>query len=204
MKPMSLAGSGYRVKPKTHQRGRSTAYYIFDEEQEHLYEIDHVHFMAQAQRFNTPTVTTGQQGDIDRISAEMVPITGTIWDMVVHFIDGATIAVEPPVAALIYKRILDHFDEHFRAMRQEKMYEAPDTEDFRWMAEFATAIRPWALQHNPELEVKRATQFRSFLPQRATFSQATVEEDKAKEPVIPKSLLLMDNIERYLENLNGG
>jgi len=199
----SLTQSGYRLKPKDNKR-RSTAYYIFDPEATHIFEIDHAHFVALNKRFNVPIVTTGVAGDMERIAAEMVSTSGTIWKMVELFVDGATLSIpDTATAAVIYRRILDHFDHHFTLMKTDKMYHAPPAEDFRAMGEFATAIRPWALQSNPEIEQVQGHKMQKFLPIRATFSQATVAMVK-KEDVIPKSVKLMDNIERYLEMQNGG
>lgn len=204
MIPQSLPNSGFRIKPKTPGRGKSTAYYIFDPEQTHLFQIDHAHFTAMNQRFNTPLVTTGSRQDMERIASEMASTAGTIWTMVEQFVDGAKLAIpDNRTAAIIYKRILAHFEEHFTRMKTDKNYEAPDVDDFRNMAEFATCIRAQALMGDPDVEEVRKTQIRQFFPTRASFSNADVIEAK-EASVVPKSVKQMDNIERWLEMQNGG
>ncbi|MNG16959.1 hypothetical protein D3C84_1009130 [compost metagenome] len=108
----------------------------------------------------------------------------------------------------MYKRIVDHLEFHLREMRTNIVYIAPPPEDFQIMSEFATVIRPWAKEHNPDIDsMVVSSTMRSALPVRASFSYgmhaAEVEAGTAPAEV-PKSMSTMDTIERYLEKLEHG
>lgn len=203
MQPSSLASAGCRIRKRRPVEERTTAWYIFDKENTYLYEINRANFQAANHMFGMPTVTDGTRADEERISREMVPTSGTIMEMVDRFIEGAQIAIPAQgVAAEIYKRILNHFDHHFVLMKTDRMYEAPNPEDFTHMAEFATQIREWALSQNPDIEKQEQSQsLMRQMPVRASFSQAPVVEKTREVPKITKA---MDNIQRWMESQHGG
>lgn len=185
------------------QRARDTAYYIFEKDWKYPYQVDFVHFRAKSGSSNLPVVT-GSTNDLDRIAADMIHTSTRIWDIVEHFFEGANLSIKPAVAAQIYQRILDHFDAHLKAMRTDITYVAPDVEDFRMMSEFATAIRGYAVDHNPGIdEAPQNDSLAMLMARRPVFSMQTVAEDKSNEPIAPKSVRKMDAIERYMETLNG-
>lgn len=182
--------------------GRSTAYYIFDSRERHLYELDFAHFRAKNHMLSSPVIVSGPE-DMDRLVTSMVPTSGTIMQIVDQFILGGTIAFpDKNTAAKIYRRIQDHLSAHLKAMQSDVSYEAPDDEAFKQMAEFAVSIRYIAVQADPELDknIVRNT-METVMPARPRFNME--QNVKKEEPQAPKPARTMDSIEKYLESING-
>lgn len=173
---------------------KDTAWHIFHKDAVHVYEIDYAHFKAMNGTMNQPIVGRYNEAEMGELTRQSVPTAGCIWTLVTQYIDGATIRFPShKTAALIYKAIANHIDAHLVAMRTDKMYESPNADDFRYMTEFAVAIRPQAMLDSPDIDNKAVNHLsRGMLPTRASFSRVTVEEDKVKKPDVPKVTQKMD------------
>lgn len=184
---------------------KDPAYWIFDRDPDahHLYEVDAAHFRAKAGTLNHPVVSNGSAYDMERIAGEMIATRGSIIDIVDHYMDGARIKFQFKATAVnVYKRIVTFLQAHLEAMRTDITYSPPPVELFQQLGEFATSIRPWALDVDATLDgVKPHEGFGGFNT-RPTFS---VPEHvvKAAEPVVPKSVKAVDQITKYLEVLGG-
>lgn len=184
---------------------KTTAYYIFDKNEKHLYAVDAAHFRAMSGRMGESIIGATSAMEVEAAAAEMISTGGTIWNIITQFIEGATITFpEPKVASRIYKHILKHLEAHLQEMRSNLSYDAPELEDFQQMAEFATAIRVYAMQHDPELDKSAsAGSLGGFMAGRPVF-RAAVPTAAPSKPVIPKSVRTLDAIERFMEICNGG
>lgn len=193
-----MAASGFRPLPRNNFK-KDTSDYIFDKNEVHNFAVDTAHFRAKNHSLHRSTVTTDPDAEA-WIAESLVPTYGRIWDIIEYYFEGAVIHFQDKrTAETIYKRILDHFDAHLVAMRTDKMYDAPDVEDFRMMSEFATSIRSLVIDINPNIDVKvQHGGMNKFLPSRPTFSR-TVEVKEQAEKDIPKSMVKMDIIERFME-----
>ncbi|MNQ03283.1 hypothetical protein D3C85_159820 [compost metagenome] len=209
MQSMPIQRSGFHKAAPKKARSKTTAYYLFDKDYQVLFNLDHASFRARNKTLNVSIVSDGSPDDMSRLTGEMIPTGGTIMEIVDLFADGASISFSKhSVAADVYKRIVDHLEFHLREMRTNIVYIAPPPEDFQIMSEFATVIRPWAKEHNPDIDsMVVSSTMRSALPVRASFSYgmhaAEVEAGTAPAEV-PKSMSTMDTIERYLEKLEHG
>lgn len=205
MRTTSIQQLGHFQLKKGHGRPRDTAYFIFDKDWTYLYDIDTAHFKAKNHALHFPVVASSLD-EMEWISHQPISTSGTIWEIVTQFLEGATIAFrDVKIPADIYRRIVNHLDAHLLAMRTEKSYSPPDVEDFRHLAEFATAIRSQAVDHDSDIDStqKKNQNLMQFMSQRPTFSMATTPPVTAK-PQVAKSVAKMDSIERYLEMIGHG
>lgn len=194
------------------QPDRTSWYYLSNPTEQLLFGLNHSHFMQRARRMRTSLVTDGTVEDMDRINGQQIPTSGTVLEMIELFIEGATISFpEPNIANIAYKRILTHMETHQRAMREDKMYEAPDPELFQHMAEFAMKIRDIAKIADEHLDNPMArksfTRTRQALPRFSDALRATEEKDRqpeVKQEDIPAPLRRLDAIERYMELIGHG
>ena len=206
MKTSSIFAMGNGFRPSTKEwKPRTTAYYIFDEEVVFPYMVSTAYFRESNGRLADPLIGAGSSEDVERISDEMVSTGGTIWKIVKQFIAGANIGFSnPEVPAKIYKRILNHLDNHLTAMRTDVSYDAPEMDDFRYMAEFATSLRHIALRHDPSLDKNVSESgMQRLMFSRPTFIAHRPDEKKEEKLSIPKSIKTMDAIERFLELSHG-
>ena len=199
-----------RVKEKNN-RG-STAYHIFDNECQYLFQVNNVHFRMNNITFDLPINYSGERKDLEQVMNMMISTRGTIINMSDYYRDGARLGFEDPkVAAEIYKRILTHLDAHLQAMRSDRMYQAPDDDTLRELAEFATVINYKAREAEPDID---SNEMKSSFLERVGQTRAFISFDKVDTPVPgmtidpsiinqPKSLDKMDAIERYLAIING-
>lgn len=205
MRAMTLEGlgNGFRRLPNTNVP-KTTAYYIFDKAEVHLFSIDGAHFRAMNNRMGDSVIGASNAQDIEAAAAEMISTGGTIWTIITQFIEGADITFpDPQIAVKIYKRILTHLENHLAEMRTNLRYDAPELDDFRQMAEFATAIRGTAMTHDPDLEKKKVGgELGDWFTSRPVFRVADVRQP-SKKNVIPKSVATLDAIERFMELTNG-
>jgi hypothetical protein len=206
---MPIQRSGFHKAPPKKVRNKSTAYYLFDKDYQVLFNLDHASFRARNKTLNISIVSDGSEDDMTRLTGEMIPTGGTIMEIVDLFGDGASISFNSnAIAADVYKRIVDHLEFHLREMRTDVMYIPPPVEDLQTMSEFATVIRPWAKEHNTDIDhTVVSSEMRSALPVRPSFSYALLKTEEAAEDKpaeVPKSLSRMDTIERYLERLEHG
>ena len=200
-------GNGFQVSKKE-WKPRTTAYYIFDEEVVHPYMVNTTYFHERNGRLGQPIIGAANAQDVERISEEMVSTGDTIWKIVTQFIDGANIGFsDPAVCAEIYKRILNHLEGHLTAMRTDISYDAPEMDDFRHMAEFATKIRYIALKHNADLDKNvNEAGIQRIMGARPVFVAYRGQDDRRREEpklTVPKTIKTMDAIERFLEMTNG-
>lgn len=210
MRAVGITAMGNGFKPVSKERLeylKDTAYFIFDKNEVHLFSVDAAHFRAMNNRMSDPVIGAMNEDDINMAAREMISTGGTIWQITQQFIEGADISFQnPAIPAKIYKRILNHLDRHLNEMRTNLRYSAPDMEDFRNLAEFATAIRTVAIMHDPELDTGvRENAMSNFLNTRPVFRLADKHQaNKAPEqPKAPKSVRTMDAIERMMELTNG-
>lgn len=199
------ATPGFTIKPK-HVIKKDTADYIFNKSEQHIYLVNNSHFRAKNKMLSLPVVSTGHPRDMERISNEMISTSGTIWDIVEHFIDGAVLAFpNATTPATIYRRICDHLTAHLNAMRRDKMYRPPHLDDFRHMAEFGERIRQVALNIDFDFENEVPDDhILQMLPMRPVFSMSTDEEVIENKPkTVAESTRTMDVIERYMEDRRG-
>lgn len=211
MQSMPIQRSGFhKVAPKK-ARNKTTAYYLFDKDYQVLFNLDHASFRARNKTLNVSIVSDGSDDDMSRLTGEMIPTGGTIMQIVDLFVDGASISFsDNKIAADTYQRIVNHLEFHLREMRTNITYVAPDAEDFKSMSEFATAIRPWAKEHNTDIDhMVVSSEMRSALPVRPSFSYSLLKTQEAAGEEVPaeatpKSVTRMDAIERYLEKLEHG
>lgn len=204
MRTTTIQAKGHRFRDRTIPR--DTSDFIFTRAELHEYEIDNAHFKMKNGMANMPSVViTGDESELNWIAGQMIATADCIWDIVVQFINGATIRFpRKETAAKIYKRITAHMDAHLNAMRTNKMYDPPDPEDFRKLAEFALVCRGIAVDVDADIdEYYRKNNMMRNMPVRAQFSYRDVPEVK-KQQLVPKSVLKMDHIERYLEEYHGG
>lgn len=197
---------GFGFKRRTEPNvPKTTAYYIFDKNEKHLYSVDAAHFRAMNGRMGDSVIGATSAMDVEIAAAEMISTGGTIWDIIVQYQEGALITFpEPLIAVRIYKHILKHLELHLQEMRSNLSYDPPELEDFRQMAEFATAIREFAMRHDPELDkTASAASLGGFMSGRPIFRAAAPTAAPSK-PVIPKSVRTLDAIERFMEICNGG
>lgn len=191
---------GFSLK-KQQKYPKTTAYYLFNEECRHTYSIDYAHFKARNGRLGEPVVSSSA-ADMERIANSMITTEGTIIDIVDAFVDGARLSFPNPRTPYdIYKRILDHLDFHLNEMRTNITYQPPPVDDLRNMSEFATLIRPFAQDVEPNLDQAiPGLDMQSRLPVRPTF---TIHDlvTKKQEPQVPKTVKKMDAIERYLDSI---
>jgi len=183
---------------------KTTAYYIFDRAEKHMYQLDAAHFRAMNGRMGDSVIGAQSAADVEAAAVEMISTGGTIWDITTQYIEGGSITFsEPLVAVRIYKHILKHLEGHLREMRSNISYDAPDLEDFRQLAEFATAIRAFAMMHDPELDKTASTPaLGGFMDARPVF-RAAAPSSAPKKPQIAKSVRTLDAIERFMEICNG-
>lgn len=205
MRAMTLEGlgNGFRRLPKSNVQ-KTTAYYIFDKAEVHLFSLDAAHFRAMNNRMGDSVIGASNAQDVEAAASEMISTGATIWTIITQFIEGAAITFpDPQIPVRIYKRILSHLENHLTEMRTNLRYDAPELEDFRQMAEFATSIRSTAMHYDPDLEKKTpgdglGNWFTSRPVFRVGETQATV-----KKPSAPKSVTTLDAIERFMELCNG-
>lgn len=211
MQSMPIQRSGFHKAAPKKARNKTTAYYLFDKDYQVLFNLDHASFRARNKTLNVSIVSDGTDEDMTRLTGEMIPTGGTIMEIVDLFADGASISFNSnAIAADVYQRIVNHLEFHLRTMRTDIMYVPPPGEDLKTMSEFATIIRPWAKEHNTDIDhTIISSEMRSALPVRPSFSYSLLktQENAAEVPVeaeTPKSLSRMDSIERYLEKLEHG
>lgn len=205
MRAMTLEGlgNGFRRLPKSNVP-KTTAYYIFDKAEVHLFSLDGAHFRAMNNRMGDSVIGASNAQDVEDAAAEMISTGATIWTIIQQFIEGADITFpDPQIPVRIYKRILAHLENHLKEMRTNLRYDAPELEDFRQMAEFATAIRGTAMHHDPDLEKKGpGNQLGNWFTSRPVF-RISEERKPEKKNTIPKSVATLDAIERFMEICNG-
>jgi hypothetical protein len=209
MQSMPIQRSGFHKAAPKKVKAKTTAYYLFDEDYQVLFNLDHVSFRARNKSLNVSIVSDGSEQDLTRLTSEMIPTGGTIMEIVDLFAEGARIGFsDRKIAADVYQRIVNHLEYHLRAMRTEITYVAPPAEDFKNMSEFATVIRPWAKDYNDDIDqLVVSSQMLNALPVRPSFSYALAKTDEKAEDTpaeVPKSISRMDAIERYLERLEHG
>lgn len=195
------------IKPKKSNAFRgSTAFYIFDKENQYPFLIDRVHFKMNNGTHAFPEYFGSSARGVRSydMSKDLIPTYGTIIQMSDFYHDGAVISIrDKKVAADIYKRILAHMDAHLNAMRSDIHYIAPKDDVLVEIAEFATAIRYKALELDPDIdETTNKSQFLiSGMAARAFISETIIEKKEVTEIVKqpPKSVKMMDAIERYLD-----
>ena len=202
------------ANPKAAKRPERNTWYFMSSKHELLeFGLDYPHFVARAGRLKTGIISDGSYEDMTRIQEQQIATNGTVLDMIDLFDEGAIITFYNPwMAEQAYKRIMDHLKAHQNAMRSDKMYEAPDVEEFRRFAAFAMAIRHVALKSSPNLDNDRKPKaVHKHLRQVVRFSDALArakqeanpqEEDKFEE--LPEPVKKLDAIERYLEMINAG
>lgn len=206
MRTSSLENMGFGFKRRTDAAiPKTTAYYIFDRAEKHMYQLDAAHFRAMNGRMGDSIIGATSALDVEAAAAEMISTGGTIWDIVTQYIEGGSITFqEPAVAVKIYKRILKHLEAHLQEMRTNISYDAPELDDFRQLAEFATAIRPYAMMNDPELDKTASSNaLGGFMGNRPVF-RAADPVSAPKKAAIPKSVRTLDAIERFMEMCNGG
>lgn len=208
MRTMSIENMGFGFKRATDSAvPKTTAYYIFDKAEKHMYQLDAAHFRAMNGRIGDAVIGATSAEDVAYAAAEMVSTGGTIWDISTQFMEGASITIpDPKVAVRIYKHILKHLEGHLQEMRSNIRYDAPDLDDFRQLAEFATRIRPYAMMHDPELDKNASVNsLNGFMTARPVFRLAEKSTgDAPKKAEIPKSVRTLDAIERFMEICNNG
>lgn len=213
MRASSLQSSGFHLQPKNKRPAtkRTTAYYIFDKDYQVLFNLDHVSFKARNKTLRVGIISDGSEDDISRLAGEMTPTSGTIMEIVDLYVDGATVNFsDRKVAADVYKRIVNHIEYHLQELRTNISYRPPPIEDFQNMSEFATAIRPWAIDHNPDIDQTYTLgQMQRGLPVRPSFSYALqkTEQEKPEEQKpaeTAKSVTRMDALQRLLERIEHG
>ncbi len=211
MQTCSLQRSGFHVVGKKKPKVKSTAYYLFDEDAKVMFLLDHVSFKARAKRLHVGIMSDGSHDDMTRIMSEMILTDGTVMSIVDLFAEGAGIAFRTRAeAAEVYSRIVKHLEWHLAQMRTNITYVPPPVEDFQNMSEFATIIRPWAKDHNSDIdEVFTRGEMHRMLPVRPSFSYALNQTERQEAPAaerpteVPKSISKMDQIEKMLERMNG-
>lgn len=205
MRTMTLEGlgNGFRRLENRHVP-KTTAYYIFDKAEVHLYSLDGAHFRAMNNRMGESVIGASNAQDVEAAAAEMISTGGTIWTIITQFIEGADITFpDPQIPVKIYKRILAHLENHLAEMRTNLRYDAPELEDFRQMAEFATRIRGTAMAFDPDLEKKTpGNNLGNWFTSRPVF-RINDGRTAEKKNVIPKSVATLDAIERFMELTNG-
>lgn len=208
MHSMPLQRSGFHVVGKKPPKVKSTAYYLFDQDAKILFLLDHVSFKARAKRLHVGIMSDGSPDDMSRIMSEMILTDGTVMDVVDLFAEGASVAFQSRKdAADVYQRIVNHLEWHLNQMRTNIVYMPPPIEDFQNMSEFATIIRPWAKDHNSDIDdIFTRGEMHRMLPVRASFSYGLTkgQEEAQERPMeVPKSVSKMDQIEKMLERMNG-
>lgn len=210
MQSMPLQRSGFHVVGKKKPKHKSTAYYLFDEDAKVMFLLDHVSFKARGGRLNVGVMSDGSHDDMTRLMSEMILTDGTVMNIVDLFVEGAAISFQTrAVAADVYQRIVNHLEWHLGQMRTNISYVAPPVEDFQNMSEFATTIRPWAKDHNADIDDRFTRgEMHRLLPVRPSFSYAMQQQQAAQAPEerpveVPKSVSKMDQIEKMLEKING-
>lgn len=203
MRATTLQARGFRISEK--KVAHDTADYIFGRFELHEYEIDNAHFKMKNGLGRMPIVVQqGGDNEMRWIANQMIATADNIITICDQFIDGATIRFpRKETAVKIYQRVLQHMDAHLGAMRTDKMYEAPNADDFRQLAEFALMCRSVGVDVDPDIDQRIVkNQMQGFLPVRAQFSRMDLSDVK-KERLVPKSVQRMDIIERFLEERNG-
>lgn len=206
MRASTLEGLGFGFKRRAvNNVPKTTAYYIFDKMETHLYSLDAAHFRALNNRMGDSIIGASSAQDVEAAAVEMISTGGTIWQIITQYIDGAAITFpDPQIAVRIYKRILSHLESHLSEMQTNLRYDAPELDDFRQMAEFATAIRAFAMMHDPNLDkASGENAMGGFMSARPVF-RAAAPVDAPKKVEVAKSVRTLDAIERFMEICNGG
>lgn len=200
----SIYASGGKVKRVTKNRN-CTAYRIFDKECQHNYAIDNAHFQFKNQRNGLLVAYDGEHNTLEQLASVFKHTSGTIIEMIDQFIEGATIQLEAEVAYKVYNDILKHLDAHLQAMQTDPVYDPPNIDDFRYMAEFATAIK-WKASEFADPDANPVEEGFWNRPYRPVFTaeQFSVNRKERHKPAtpeisVPNSVKKMDAIERYLE-----
>lgn len=196
MKTVSIfkEGGPRTPRPKSISDGTDTAYWIFDPAVLFQYQVTASHLKMSGGMGNLPIPYDGTNRDMNRITSELITISGTIWKAVTFFVDGASIDMSSETAAKMYTRITAHIAKHLELMRTERGYMWPDRQDFDSMSEFAMAIRTMALVANPNLDsakVRAGIFSNSGRPSLLSVNKSKLDNSP------PRILSQMDAIDKY-------
>lgn len=179
----------------------STAWKIFDRENQYPFKVNQAHFRVVTGRHNVPLYGSSMKEQRYQENL-LIDTRGTIIDMSDYFKNGATLSITSgQVAKEVYQAILRHLEAHLTALQTNIHYEPPEDDTLKELAEFATAIHYKALEVDPNVDQSQtASAGLSRLMSSRAFISLDISQSSVKpEVAVPKSVTKMDAIERFLE-----